>query len=152
VGDRVAPRRRLASLDDPRLRTLRVGVPLGGDVTPALALAARGIVDNVVGFAPFDEVPVAQRLVEALDAGTIDVALLWGPPAGYFAHRAVRPIALAPIDDDGAVRSRFAIAMGVRRGDAALRDELARALASLRPEVDALLDGYHVPRAIEDER
>jgi mxaJ protein len=136
----------LRSLDDVRLPSLRIGVPVGGELTPALALAERGIVDRVVGFAPFDHQPVGQRMIEALDAGTIDAAVLWGPQAGYFADRAAHPIALAPIADADPFRSTFSIAMGVRRGDEALRDELARALRELAPDIEALLASYHVPR------
>ena len=44
----------IRSLDDPRLRTLRVGVELLGDDNanspPAHPLARRGIVDNVIGY------------------------------------------------------------------------------------------------------
>jgi mxaJ protein len=137
---------RVRSFDDARLRSLRIGVPLGGESSPALALAERDLTANVVGFAPFDATPAGERLVDALDAGTIDVAVLWGPQAGYFARTASHPIALAPIADDGPLRSTFAIAVGVRRGDAALRDELAAALRALAPDIDALLASYRVPR------
>jgi mxaJ protein len=40
----------------------------------------------------------------------------------------------------------FDIAMGVRREDTALRQELDAALARLRTEVDAVLADYGVPR------
>jgi hypothetical protein len=36
--------------------------------------------------------------------------------------------------------------MGVRRGDVALRDELDDFLMRRRADVDAILDGYGVPR------
>ena len=32
-----------------------------------------------------------------LDKGDIDVALLWGPIAGYYARRAKTPLAVAPL-------------------------------------------------------
>ena len=40
----------------------------------------------------------------------------------------------------------YAISMGVRRGDRALREELNRTLASLAPEITALLERFGVPR------
>jgi mxaJ protein len=40
----------------------------------------------------------------------------------------------------------FAIAVGVRRGQQALRAELDRALAARKGEIDRILDEYHVPR------
>jgi YVTN family beta-propeller protein len=49
----------LASLDDPRLRTLRIGVQLVGDdganPPPAMSLARRGIVDNVCGYTVYGD-------------------------------------------------------------------------------------------------
>src|SRR5688500_9815124 len=81
----------LRSLDDARLKELKIGVQLVGDdganTPPVHALARRGIIDNVVGFsvvradgsAPGD-------IVEAVAAGELDVALAWGPTAGPFAR------------------------------------------------------------------
>jgi quinoprotein dehydrogenase-associated probable ABC transporter substrate-binding protein len=84
----------LHSLDDPRLRRLRVGVHPAGDdginPPPAHALAARGIVDNVAGYTLYGGYrrpnPPA-RLIEAVAEGRLDAAIAWGPPAGYFAAR-----------------------------------------------------------------
>ena len=73
--------RRGASLDDPRLRSLRIGVAqVGQDFTetPApRALARRGIVAEVIVFPIEGDPPVAQRMIEALNAGKLDVAVLW---------------------------------------------------------------------------
>src|SRR5213075_2514855 len=115
------------SLDDPILRQLRVGVQLIGDdyanTPPAHALALRGIVTNVVGFTIYgnyaEENPPA-RIVEAAARGTIDVAVVWGPLAGFFARRQTSPLEIVPVPADRQaeyLRFSFAICMGVRKKD-----------------------------------
>jgi mxaJ protein len=146
----------IRSLDDPRLRRLTVGVQLVGDdginTPPAHALARRGIVDNVRGFTVFGDhaQPTPQTdILRAVADGLIDVALVWGPLAGFFADRLSAPLALAPIapaDDPPGLRFTFAMAVGVRKGDVALRDRLQAALDRRAPEIRAVLDAYGVPR------
>jgi quinoprotein dehydrogenase-associated probable ABC transporter substrate-binding protein len=135
------------SFDDARLRTVRVGVQLvGADMaaTPAaLALARRGIVDNVVGFSVYGAQPAAQRMIGALERGELDVAVVWGPQAGYFARRARTRLAMSLAHDPA--RLEFAIAMAVRKGDIALRDELDAALARSLDRVRAVLAEFGVP-------
>ena len=143
--------RRLTSFDDPRLRSLRIGVALVGNdlaaTPPVHALARRGIVANVVGFPVAGARPVAERMMEALGEGKLDVAVVWGPQTGYFARRAVTPIALTAVPADGTGPVEFDIGMGVRRDDRALRDDLDGALDRARPAIDAVLAEYAVPRA-----
>jgi len=147
----------LSSFDDPRLRTLRIGVQLIGDdganTPPAHALARRGIVDNVRGFMVYGDyarnAPQAD-IVDAVAKGDIDVALVWGPTAGYFAAAEKTPLRLAPVTPwlDGPQSPMvFDVSMGVRREDRALRRELDRALARNRDAIQRILDQYHVPRA-----
>ncbi len=143
----------IRSFDDPRLKTMRVGVPVVGDdyaaTPPAEALLRRGIVQNVVGFSVYGDYrepnPPA-RLIDAVANGDIDVAIAWGPLAGYFARGT--DLEVVPIDPDAEpeVRLAFAIAMGVRRSDKALRDTLDGILVRRRPEIEAILDRYGVPR------
>jgi mxaJ protein len=139
----------VSSLDDPRLRTGRVGVPLigadGAAVPPALALARRGIVNNVTGFPVYGALPVAQRMVDALVNGELDIALMWGPTAGYYARRASVPIELALAPDDGSVPESFTIAIAVRDDERVLRDDIDIALARDRAGIDAVLREYGVP-------
>jgi mxaJ protein len=146
----------LSSLDDPRLRTLRVGVQLIGDdganTPPAQSLSRRGIVDNVRGFMVYgnyaDKAPQAP-VVDAVARGDVDVALAWGPTAGYFASKAPMPLVLVPVTPwlDGPQSPMvYDISMGVRREDRALRRELDRALERNRDAIAAILDAYHVPR------
>jgi len=144
------------SFDDPRLRRLRIGVHLMGDdganAPPAHALARRGIIDNVVGYTIYGDYskpnPPA-RLIDAVAAGDIDLAVAWGPLAGYFAGREPAPLNWMPVatpTDPPALRFVFAIAMGVRRGDTAFRDELDRLLARRAAAIDKILDEFGVPR------
>jgi mxaJ protein len=140
----------LSSYDDPRLARLRIGVPLVGNdmaaTPPGNALARRGIADNVIGYVPLGTAPVAQRMMDALADGTLDVALLWAPQAGYFAHRQPFEVRLvSAIDPRGNEPQLFDIAMGVRRNDVALRDTLSRTLDRIRPQIDAVLREYEVP-------
>ena len=145
----------LAGFDDPRLRRLRIGVQLVGDdlaaTPPGHALALRGAVDHVVGFTVDGEGTAAERMIAALAHGELDAALVWGPQAGWFAARVAVPMRVAPLAPPAelaAVPFDYAIALGVR-GDAegeALRRELDEALARRRPEVEAILARYEVPR------
>ena len=136
--------RDLRSYDDPALRSLRIGVPLVGNdmaaTPPGHALARRGLTDNVIGYPPFGRTSVAERMMAALADGTLEVAVLWAPQAAWFARRQDFEVKLAPARDEGAREpQRFAMALAVRRDDAALRDALAGALARIQPRVDALL-------------
>ncbi|MGE5537714.1 MAG: substrate-binding domain-containing protein [Gemmatimonas sp.] len=146
----------IASFDDPRLRTLRVGVQMiGNDASntpPAHALARRGIIDNVRGYMIYgdyaDDAPTA-RVVDAVAKREVDVAIVWGPQAGYFARREPLALSLTPVSpriDGPTLPMVFDIAIGVRREDNALRQELDRALGRHRTEIAAILDDYGVPR------
>ena len=148
------PNLHIDTLDDPKLRALRIGVQMIGDdfvnTPPAHALSRRGIVDNVVGYliyGNYAEANPAAHIVRAVASGEIDVALVWGPVGGYFAARQDPPLAVAPLlpSQDKGVPFDFAIAMGVRKGDDALRDTLAKVLERLKPEIDHILAEYHVP-------
>jgi mxaJ protein len=147
----------LESLDDPRLRALRLGVQLVGDdyanTPPVHALSRRGIVGNLVAFTVYGdyrEDSPPGRIVGAVARGEVDAALVWGPVAGFFARRERVPLALTPVVpqvDVPFLPLAFDVAMGVRRGDDALRAALDAALLRRRAQIDALVESYGVPRA-----
>ena len=142
------------TFDDPRLRTLRVGVPLVGDdganPPPAHALSRRGIVRNIVGYSVYgdysQESPPSE-IVKAVARGDVDIAIAWGPLAGYYATRQPVPLAVVPVtpERDAMLPFVFSMAMGVRRGDEALRAQLDAALSSREDAIRALLTEYGVP-------
>lgn len=143
------------SLDDPALRRLRIGIHFIGDdyqnTPPADALARRGIVDRVVGYSIYGDYskpnPPA-RLVDAVANGEVDVAIIWGPFAGYFGPREPVPLAIVPVTpafDPPALPFTFEISMGVRKGDSQLRSELDRVLDRRRADIRRMLRAYGVP-------
>ena len=145
----------LSSLLDPRLRRLVIGVHLVGDdgnnPPPAQALGELGIVDNVRGYSIYGDYRQADppaRLIEAVEHGEIDVAAAWGPLGGYFAEHSKVPLTVTPIQDGerfAPQKFQFAISMGVRKGDHALRDQLNAFIDEHRSEITSLLRSYGVP-------
>jgi mxaJ protein len=147
---------RFESLDDPRLRALRVGVELVGDdgmnTPPAVALAQRGIVSNVRGYSVLgdyaDPNPPA-RIIDAVARGDIHVAIAWGPLAGYFAQREPTPLVVTPIGaefDTPDLPMAFNISMALRLDEGALRKRVEDALARRKVEIDKILRDFGVPR------
>jgi quinoprotein dehydrogenase-associated probable ABC transporter substrate-binding protein len=147
----------IRSFDDPRLRSLRIGIHAFGDdysnVPPAHALALRGLARSLRGYSLFGDYSEAnppRALIDAVANGEIDVAIAWGPLAGYFARRSAQPLDVYPLQEshDGpAIRMQFGIAMGTRREDAALRDEVQRVLDARADEIRSVLVRYGVPLA-----
>ena len=143
--------RKIHSLDDPELRRLTIGVLV--NTPPHDALGRRGITgDNVVGyqlmFDPrFHPEDYPGKLMEDLIAGRVDVALVWGPIAGYFAkQRATVPIELHPIEGGGdGMRYAFSISMGVRKADVELRDRIDAALDRRKDDIRRILEEFGVP-------
>lgn len=151
-----AGEKQIAGYDDPALRQMQIGVQLIGDdganTPPVAALAKRGMTANVHGYSVYGDyrtdAPLAP-IVDAVGNGTIDVAIVWGPTAGYFARREKTPLKLTPILFDSTLLSQpmtFDIAVGVRKDEIALSDEIDRALRNRRNDVDAVLQSYGVPR------
>ena len=150
----------ITSLADSALHRLKIGIHVIGDdyhnPPPAQALAARGIIDNVEGYSIYGDYskpnPPA-RLIEAVARGDVDVAIVWGPLAGYFAKR--QPVRLVihpvpPASDVSGQQWSFPIAMGVRHSDRALAAQLDRLLVSERSRIEKILDDYGVPRLPDD--
>ncbi|ESZ42030.1 amino acid ABC transporter substrate-binding protein [Mesorhizobium sp. L2C066B000] len=146
----------VASFNDPRLRDMRIGVQLigndGANSPPVQALGRRGIVGHLVGYPVYGDYSAPNppaRIVEAVASGEIDLAVVWGPLAGYFAARQKVPLRITPVApriDGPQLPMIYDISMGVRREDDALRGDVNGALSRHKGEIDALLSQYGVPR------
>jgi mxaJ protein len=146
---------RIASLDDPRLRHLRIGLQLTGDdydnPPPAQALARRGITDNIRGFmvyGDYSEPAPLRTVVDAVVDGSVDLAIVWGPTAGFFAKRARVPLQITPVlphTDRASLPFVYDISMGVRRQDKSLADAIDRVLLKRSADIHRILEAFGVP-------
>lgn len=143
------------TLDDPRLKRLRIGVQMiGNDATntpPAHALASRGVIANVRGYMLYGDYRKPnppEEIVEAVKRGDVDVALVWGPLAGYFAARSPVPLRLEPVTPwfaDMQWPMQFDVSVGVQKDNQKLLKEVDEILARRSGKIHALLASYHVP-------
>ena len=143
------------TLDDPRLRKLRIGVQMVGDdfsnTPPAHALTRHGLVGNIRGYmlyGDYRQPSPASEIVRAVERRDIDVALVWGPLAGYFAARSPVPLRLEPVTpwmDDMQWPMQFDVSVGVRRDNQQLLKDIDGALARHSDDIRRLLAAYHVP-------
>jgi quinoprotein dehydrogenase-associated probable ABC transporter substrate-binding protein len=146
----------LTSLDDRRLHDLKIGVQMIGDdfsnSPPAHALSSRGIIANVKGFTVYGDYAQANptaAIIHAVERGDVELAIVWGPLAGYFAKHSSVALEVTPVSpqvDGTYLPFVFDIAMGVRRGDNELRDQIEQVMEKRRPEIDRILADYAVPR------
>jgi len=149
----------IRSFDDPRLATLRIGVPIVGDdyanTPPVEALAKRGRTRNLVGFTVYGDYskpnPTAE-IVHAVANGDVDLAIIWGPIAGFFASREPVPLELRPVSPQIEVPFLpmvFDISLGVRREDTTFHRQLNEILIKRKPDIDRILSDYGVPRVAQ---
>ncbi|HRN83562.1 MAG TPA: quinoprotein dehydrogenase-associated putative ABC transporter substrate-binding protein [Hyphomicrobium sp.] len=153
-----APIRSFADLS----KGMAIGVQLIGDdgvnSPPVEELAARGYTSELKGYMAWGRVPDKgaphEQIMMAVADGTVDVAVVWGPPAGYFATREAVPLDVHPVDanEKTVVPMTFEIGMGVRRDDEDLAKELDAALVKLAPEIRSLLDSYGLPQPARKSR
>jgi mxaJ protein len=145
------------TLDDERLRSRLIGVQLIGNdamnTPPAHAIAARGLTENVRGYMVYGNHAQPHRTVPIIDAVVdkkIDVAIVWGPLAGYFAGQSSAVLRLEPVTPAADPRwpMQYDISMGVRHGNAALLQEVDRVIAAEAPRIEEILTAYHVPPAV----
>jgi len=151
----------MTSLDDPRLKKLMIGIHLlnsdAENAPPAMALSRHGVVGNLKGYNTFySDINRPEAIVDAVANKEVDVAIVWGPLAGYFVKQSKVPLVMVPLAERDSLVDypfRFNIAMGVRRRDRELRDSLNTVLAKRAPEIQAILDQYAVPHfPVQEER
>jgi mxaJ protein len=138
---------RITSLDAPELKQLRFGVY--ANTPPEESLARRGFLNNVSPYSLFFD-PRGDRdrplkLLADLVDGTVDIAIPWGPLAGYYAKKLDAPLELVPLQDDAGVPLSFDISMGVKKGNNELKSQLEAALDRRRAEIRTILEEYGVP-------
>lgn len=140
----------VATFDDPILHDLRIGVQ-PADGPHYLALLGRGLGDNIElevrnALLGGGDDPL-QPIITAVADGTIDVAVLWGPAAGYYAARQSVPLTVNPVPpfEPPLVQMYVNMTVGVRIGDETLRDLLDVAIIEGWDDIQAVLMEFDIP-------
>ena len=144
----------LDTLADPRLKTKRIGTVAG--TPPATYLAVNGLMEKAKPYPLVVDTRVessAVAMMADLESREIDVAIMWGPMAGYYAKRANPPMRVTLLTKDaGGPQLAYRIAMGVRPTDQNWKRLLNRLIAENRADIDRLLLGFGVPLLDERDR
>jgi mxaJ protein len=143
----------ISSLADPRLKKAKIGVNIytsdAENSPPAMALSHYGVVGNLTGYSTFfDQDNRPEDIVKAVANQTVDLAIAWGPVAGYYAKQSKVPLVLTPLpakDSLSEVPFQYNIGIAVRRRDKEFKDSLDAVLTRRQPEVQAILKEYAVP-------
>ncbi len=134
-------------LADPRLKGNRIGIVAG--TPPATNLAVNGLLANVKSYplvvdTRFDN--SAAAMIEDLEQDRIDVAILWGPMAGYLAKHSKIPLKVTPLlKERSGPRMIYRIAMGVRASDQNWKRQLNKFIAENMSGITQILESYGVP-------
>jgi quinoprotein dehydrogenase-associated probable ABC transporter substrate-binding protein len=138
----------IKSLDDPRLKTLRVGVFQHSGLREALE--RRGIKNLDLHIIAYDTdlQPKHQpwQQVQKVIDGELDIAGVWGPFAGWLKVQRNEPIVIQPVNLwENEVPMEFELAIGMQRNQVMLKYMLDWSLTRTRDKIAAVLKEYGVP-------
>jgi len=135
------------SWDDELLRRARIGVIAA--TPPADALIKKNLMGNVAAYRLTIDYTTEYpgKIVDDVAAGKIDLAVVWGPVAGYFAKKAAVPleVVVVPPLDGVPVPFTYEISMGVRKRDNVRQEQLEALLQKHEAEIVNILREYGVP-------
>lgn len=135
------------SLESPLLQGKRIGIVAG--TPPATNLAVNGLLGNIKSYplvidTRFDAPTSA--MIDDLDADRIDIAILWGPIAGYLAKHAKSPMKVMPlVKETSGSHLIYRIGMGVRHSDQEWKRLLNKLIAENQDAITHILAAYGVP-------
>jgi mxaJ protein len=142
----------IESLYDPQLKDLRIGLHIVEDdyAPPSHLLAAQGLSSHIVGYSlygAYGEANPPARLIEAVAKKEVDLAIVWGPFAGYFASRTTVHLAMKPVSPNRfqMIPFSYSIGVAVQKGDVELQSAIQQALDNECQRIGALLKEYAFP-------
>lgn len=144
------------TLADPKLADKRIGVVQGTPPTANMAVAKLMRKAKIYPLIVDTRImpSMAEVMIRDMLAGVIDAAALWGPMAGYYAHKSGADLTIVPLTKEkGGQRMIYRITMGVRPSDQQWKRTLNVFIKDNHAEINKLLLSYHVPLLDEhDER
>ncbi len=138
----------LLALPKAQLSKLRFGAFARSPATDWLL--KNGLIDQAHFYAAQSGDPTehpANIIERDLAAGNIDLAIVWGPVAGFLAdrHKSGEAWLAVPFPPDPAIQFDYEMAMGVRFGEKEWKDTLDQWIAAHRDDIRNILVSYRVP-------
>jgi len=137
----------ISSLDDEGLKSLEIGAIAG--TPPVTLLAQKGLLDHMHSYALVVDTRFehpGQDLVHDVATGEVDVGILWGPIAGYYAKKETVPLVVVPLrTENPAIRLDYRITMGVRQNEPEWKRDINNLIRSKQVEINAILLDYGIP-------
>ena len=144
----------VTALEDARLKGKHIGIVAG--TPPATNMAVNGLMTSAKSYPLMIDTRVdssAEAMINDLNKGEIDAAILWGPMAGFYAKRANPPLHVTPlVKEKAGPQLVYRIGMGVRRADQNWKRLLNRLIQENQPEVNKILFEYGVPLLDENNQ
>ena len=138
---------RVDSLSDPKLKDKRIGIVAG--TPPTSLVLANGLMSHAKPYPLVIDTRVdssAQAMIEDIEGGQIDIGILWGPMAGYYAMHSSPKLTVVPLTKETrASRMSFRIGMAVRHQDREFKRLLNKLIQDNQAEIDTILLSYGVP-------
>jgi quinoprotein dehydrogenase-associated probable ABC transporter substrate-binding protein len=134
-------------IEDPALKTLKIGLTAGAP--PADIAAKNGLAANIKPYDLYVDTRYqkpGQDMINDLANKTIDVALLWGPIAGFYAAQHGDELKVTPlVNEPKSTRMEFYIAMAVRPGESKWKNDINDLIRANKDAIEKILRDYHIP-------
>lgn len=145
--DDISRSEQLSSLPESRLASLRIAMFDRGPGTTWLQ--NNGLLDYGIPYQSMTgdhQSNTAMQIEKDLQAGKIDMVILWGPMAGFvISSSQENAYAVIPMKSGPGLKFDFSIAMGVRYGDKPRQAMLNSLIDKKMKDLQAILTSYQIP-------
>lgn len=135
------------SIGDAAIKDKRFGVVAG--TPPATLLAMNGLLANTKSYRRTVDTrhfSPPRDAIEEVASGETDIAIIWGPIAGYYAKQSKEKLRVVPLlAEPRNVRLDFRVSMAVRHNETEWKRQINAILKRIQPKIDGLLSSYGVP-------
>lgn len=148
---------KITDYDSPDLKKSVIG--LVGMTPPTRPLEDKGLLGNSKPYRLWRDLnQPPSLLIDDVVKGEIDVAIVWGPIAGYYAKKAPVELVVAPTPEYAETnvhgKSYWNISVGVRKKDKERLAMIQEVLDRRQQDINKILDEYGIPHVpvVEEKR
>jgi quinoprotein dehydrogenase-associated probable ABC transporter substrate-binding protein len=137
----------VTSIDDPALQSASIGIIAG--TPPVTLLMQKGLLGHLRSYQLLVDTRFnapGRDLAHDVATGAIDVGILWGPIAGYYAKQETPPLVVTPLPaQTGPMPLDYRITMGMRANEPEWKRTINSLIRKKQKEIDQILLSYGVP-------